>query len=96
MWILRDACIAFYVCAPARCGFYQWALTLPGHDKDCQQVISGVMGQACDEGKRLSQLLRRSHFTFPQVCLSILDSASNHWEIHITFLCLSLLHLVML
>lgn len=28
---------------------------------------------------------------FPQVFIYILDSGSNHWEIHITFLCLCLL-----
>lgn len=70
--------------------FYHQASDLPGHNKDCQ-FISGVMGQACNEGEGLSQLLRRSHFTFYQVSVYILYAASNCWEIRIIFLCLSLL-----
>lgn len=58
--------------------------------KACQ-FISGVMEQACSEGKGLSQLLRRSHFTFYQVSVYILYAASSSWEIHIILLCLSLL-----
>lgn len=58
--------------------------------KDCQ-LISGVTGQTCNEGKGLSQLLRGSHFTFYQVSVYILYTASNCWEIHIILLCLSLL-----
>lgn len=82
---------SFNVCATVRYSFYQWPTTLPGYDKDCQQVINGVTGQACNEEKCLSSKVKRSNFTFPQVFIYILDSASNHWEIHITFRCLSLL-----